>query len=129
MPQLARELLLWVPVGAIPIVDGAIRLATYQSVRGETAAGWVSAGLDILFILTYAISLAPARRVAIRVAIWLTATTLLHFVLGGLVLGVPIAELLGKYDVLAGEAWAPVNLAIAAGPWIGERIRERQATA
>lgn len=127
MRQLAIELLQWLPVGAMPIINGAIRLATYQEALGEPAAGWVSAGLDCLFVMTYAAVLPPARRPAVRMTVWLAATTLLHFALGGLVFGMAPTELLGKYNIAAGEAWLLVNLAIAAGPWLGVRLRRRRA--
>lgn len=37
------------------------------------------------------------------------------------------AELLGKYDLSRGEPWLLVNVAIAAAPWIGARLRARAA--
>lgn len=41
--------------------------------------------------------------------------------------GTSAAELLGKYDLSRGEPWLLVNVAIAAAPWIGARLRARAA--
>lgn len=120
-----RDVLLWLPVGLIPIVNGLVRVATYQSALGEPAAGWVSASLDCALILGYALCLRPPRNVGLRAATWLFCTTMLHFALGALAFGMPLRDLLQKYDLSSGEPWLLVNLAIAAAPWIGAQLPRR----
>lgn len=118
---LGRELLLWLPVGAIPILNGAIRLALYARWLGEPRASMVSSALDVLAVCAYAYFVQrrwPAARggAAGRGAAWLALTTLNHFALGALVFGVPLPVLVAKYDLLAGELWLVVSLAILAAP-------------
>lgn len=86
--QVLRDLVLWLPVGLIPITNALVRLSVYQDSLGETAAGWASAILDITFILLYASLIAPTFRIGpskigLRTAIWTACTTGLHFGMGG----------------------------------------------
>lgn len=132
--QALRDLVLWVPVGLIPIANALVRLSVYQDSLGETKAGWVSALLDIVFILLYASLIAPPSKmdpstigrstIGLRAAVWTACTTGLHFGLGLLVFAIPATVLVGKYDLVAGEPWLLVTIAIAASPWISAHIRQ-----
>lgn len=126
--SLPRELVLWLPVGAIPILNGAVRLALYARWLGEPRASLLSSALDVLAVTAYA-SLVQRRwpaatwgRAARRGVAWLALTTVNHFALGALVFGVPLRALVAKYDVSAGEAWLVVSLAILAAPLLGRWI-------
>lgn len=128
---LARALLLWLPVGVIPILNGAIRLALYTRWLGEPRASMVSSALDVLAVCAYA-SLAQRRWPAAtwggaagRGGAWVALTTLNHFALGALVFGVPVPALAAKYDLLAGEPWLLVSLAVLAAPTFGRWIAAR----
>lgn len=130
--QVLRDIVLWLPVGLIPIANALVRLSVYQDSLGETAAGWLSAILDITFILLYAGLFAPPSKIGpseigLRAAIWTACTTGLHFGLELLVIAVPAEALVGKYDLVAGEPWLLVTIAIAASPWISARIRQTLA--
>src|SRR5690348_13100936 len=106
---LPRALLLWLPVGVIPILNGAIRIALYARWLGEPRASWLSSALDMLAIGAYACLVQRRWPAATwggavgRGLVWLSLTTLNHFVLGTFVFGVPPHALLAKYDLLAGE--------------------------
>jgi hypothetical protein len=122
---LPRALLLWLPVGVIPILNGAIRMALYARWLGEPRASWLSSALDVLAVGAYAWLVQRRWPVATwggavgRGLVWLSFTTLNHFALGALVFGVPPHALLAKYDLLAGELWLVVSLAIFAAPVVG----------
>jgi hypothetical protein len=120
--QIAQDVLLWVPVGLMPIGNGLIRLTIYQHAVGEQIAGWISALLDCGLIVFYAAFLTPPRSAPLRSATWLACTTTLHFALGLLVFAIPIWELLLKYNLLHGEPWLVVNLAIVLAPWLADRL-------
>lgn len=130
--QVLRDLVLWLPIGLIPIANALVRLSVYQESVGETAAGWISAILDITFILLYASLIAPPSKIGpstigLRATVWTACTTGLHFGLGLFVFEIPVAALVGKYDLIAGEPWLLVTIAIAASPWISVRIRQSLA--
>lgn len=129
--NLARELVLWLPVGLVPILNGAIRLALYARWVGEPRASMVSSALDVLAVCAYA-SLVQRRWPTAtwggavgRGLTWLGLTTLNHFALGALVFGVPLHALVAKYDLLAGEPWLLVSVAILAAPILGRWIAAR----
>jgi hypothetical protein len=125
---LPRELLLWLPVGIIPILNGAIRIALYARWLGEPRASLVSSALDVLAICAYASVVQrrwPAATwggAAVRGGTWVALTTLDHFALGALVFGVPVPALFAKYDLRAGELWGVVSLAVFVAPLFGRWI-------
>lgn len=127
------EVLYWLPVGAIPIANGILRFTLYQPAVGSFTAGLVSTALDILLILGYAILLQRRRPLAggsmrlWRGVLWLTLSTLNHFLLGHFLFGIPFAELAVKYGILSGETWAVISLVILFAPWLAGL--RRRATA
>ena len=123
--RIAGEVLRWIPVGLIPIANGAARMLLYQDLIGARAAGLVSAALDCLLIVLYARLLRTPRSVALRGATWLVCTTGLHFGLGRLAFGISWSDLVQKYDLLQGEAWLVVTLVVALSPWIATKLRRR----
>lgn len=125
--QAALDLPLWLPIGLIPIANAVVRLATYEAVLGPAAAGWLSALSDAALILVYAALVGRPRSVGQRAATWLLCTTILHFALGTLAFAMPLSELAGKYDLLAGEPWLLVNVAIALAPWLGAWTQRQMA--
>ncbi len=126
--QVQHDFLLWLPVGLIPIANALIRLSVYQDDLGDIAAGWVSASLDVAFVLIYANLIARTPRVGLRAATWTVCTTGLHFGLGIFIFGSPVSALVGKYDLSSGEPWLLVTVAIAVSPWIADRIRKAMAS-
>ncbi len=126
--QVLHDVWLWLPVGLIPIANALIRLSVYQDDLGETVAGWVSASLDVAFILLYAGLIARPSRVGLRAATWTVCTTGLHFGLGFFVFASSASVLVGKYDLSAGEPWLLVTVSIAASPWIADHIRKTMAS-
>lgn len=126
--RLPGEILGWLPVGAIPIGNGLLRLATYQARLGEPFASVVSSCADVLLVLLYARWLQrrrPAHALR-RGALWLSLTTATHFGLGLGVFGMTLGQLVGKYRVWDGELWGLVSLCVFAAPWVAARTRGRQ---
>lgn len=122
------QFVLWLPVGAIPVANGVVRFTLYGPVLGEPSASLASSGLDILLIVGYAVvlerrsplaGLAPRLR---RGVLWLALSTLSHFLLGHFVFGLLFAELVGKYDIRAGETWGLISAAILVAPWLAGRF-------
>lgn len=125
MRRLATDLVLWIPVGIVPILNGAVRMALYARALGEPRASRLSSALDVAAIVAWA-WLAQRRwpaggwgGAARRGVAWLAATTATHFGLGALAFGIPMPALAAKYDLRAGELWGIVSLAILAAPALG----------
>lgn len=120
--RLLPEVLLWVPVGVTPILNGAIRMAVYARPLGEPAASMLSSALDVLAVAAYALfaqrrrPLATWDQAAGRSVLWSVLTALNHFGLGALVFGIPVPSLAAKYDLRGGETWPLVSLAILGAP-------------
>lgn len=119
---MAVELLLWVPVGVTPILNGAIRMAAYARWLGEPAASWLSSAVDVLVVTAYAVFAQRRRpletwpRAAGRSILWSALTASSHFGLGAFVFGIPWPSLVAKYDLLGGELWPLVSVAVFAAP-------------
>ncbi len=116
------EIASWVPVGLIPIVNGALRMALYARWLGEPLASLSSSALDVLAVGAYACLVQRRWPVETwhgavgRGLLWISLTTLDHFGLGAFVFGISWPALAAKYDLLAGETWPLVSLAIFAAP-------------
>jgi hypothetical protein len=115
-----RDLLVWLPVGAIPYANGMLRLTTYQATLGEPAASIVSTTLDVLGIAVWAWYAgrhwpAPSLR---RGLVWLAATTTMHFVGNTFLFGMSQAQLAAKYRIQDGELWSVVSLWVLIAPWL-----------
>ncbi|MBM4059930.1 MAG: hypothetical protein FJ265_02390 [Planctomycetes bacterium] len=117
MPFLV-EILAWLPVGAVPIVNGLLRLGTYQKLLGEPAASIVSSCADMVLVYLYARWLARLGPVnALRRGVtWLALTTATHFGLGLLVFGMAVGQLLAKYRIQDGETWLVVTVFVFLAP-------------
>ena len=119
---LTRDFASWLPVGVIPIVNGAIRLLVYGRWVGEPLASIVSSALDVSLVLAYAGLVQRRSPVTTRSAaarrglLWIALTTSNHFGLGAFVFGISLGALLAKYDLFRGELWLLVSLAIFAAP-------------
>ncbi len=116
---------MWVPVGVIPILNGALRMMLYARALGEPRASMLSSALDVIVVGAYA-CLAQRRWPVAgwgpavgRGLLWISMTTLAHFGLGAFVFGIPVPALVAKYDLLGGETWLLVSLAILAAPVFG----------
>lgn len=124
MRRFLFELLVWLPVGAIPIVNGILRFTVYRPILGESVAGLASTALDMLLILGYAMLLQRKRPLIDssmrlwRGILWLALSTANHFLLGHYLFGLSFAALAGKYGFLSGETWALISLVILFAPWL-----------
>jgi hypothetical protein len=123
--RVAREGASWLPVGIVPILNGAVRMLTYGPRLGEPRASLLSSALDVLLVLAWARHVERRRPVATwggaarRGILWLALTTASHFGLGAFVFGISWGALASKYDLRAGELWGLVSLAILVAPAFG----------
>jgi hypothetical protein len=123
--SLPMEIVLWIPVGLIPIINGALRMLLYARWLGEPWASMLSSALDVVAVTAYAVfaqrrwPVDTWRRAVGRGLLWILMTTLDHFGLGTFVFGISLPLLVAKYDLLGGEMWALVSLAILAAPVFG----------
>ena len=123
MVETIREFLRWLPVAVIPIFNGIVRMTTYGKGLSEFTSSLISSMFDILFIGFYATLLqrwqgAGQLRPSLRGALWLTLSTLIHFLLGHFVFGLTYEQLLKKYDLWEGQLWGLISVAIALCPWL-----------
>jgi len=119
------EILLWVPVGLVPITNGALRIFLYGNWIGEPQASVVSSALDVTVVSAYA-CLAERRwpvetwgGAVCRGCLWLAMTTLNHFGLGFWLFGMSLQTLVAKYYLHKGEMWSLVSLGVAVAPAFG----------
>jgi hypothetical protein len=132
--HLTRDIALWLPVGAIPIANGAVRMFLYGRWIGEPLSSLVSSALDVSLIIAYAglvqrrWPVTTRRGAAGRGVLWTALTTSNHFALGAFVFGITLPALLAKYDLLGGETWLLVSFAIFAAPAVAMwRAGERRS--
>lgn len=126
--------LVWLvmPIGAI--ANGAVRDLLLAPLLGVRAAGIVSVLVLLAFIYAVtALFLARVNGNRRPVALWglgllwMGLTVTFEFVFFGLVMGVPLPELLAAYDILSGELWLVVVLGVLlAPPAVGAALRRRR---
>lgn len=131
---MGRELVKWLPVGIIPILNGIIRMATYGKTLPSLPSGLVSSALDVALIALYALLLqrkdgsvkTPPR---FRGGLWLALSTFSHFMVGHFAFGLSWWELARKYDVFQGQTWGVISLAIALSPALAAKVASRRLAA
>jgi uncharacterized membrane-anchored protein len=121
-----RHVAAWLLVMVMAIVNGTIRDFTYARLVGERLAHSLSVIPLLVGIFALAIWLArrwplpsPAATAGVG-AIWLALTLGFEFGLGTAA-GRPMSELLAQYDLLHGNLWPLVPLAMVLAPAIARR--------
>jgi hypothetical protein len=130
MTRVLREILLWIPVGLIPLLNGTIRILGYSRWIAEPSASFVSSACDALAIGAYAFFAqrswpATSRGAIARGSGWLALSTLNHFGLGCLAFGMSLSALAAKYDLLRSETWGLISLVILLAPVLARRLAPR----
>jgi hypothetical protein len=126
--------LAWLPMPVIGILNGALRVLTYQNVLGDAAAHQFSCATGILLFGVYAWFLSrrwpfASGRQALTVGlIWMALVIAFEFAMGLFVLGQPLSQLLADYNVLAGHFWPLVLLTIGFAPYLFYRLDSRAHT-
>lgn len=126
-----RHITAWLLMPFLAVLNGVVRDATYGQAMGHDLAHSVSVIPLLVLIITWGAVFArrwplPDTAAAVRVgAVWLVLTLAFEFGLGAL-RGVPVATMLGEYDVTSGKVWPLIPLATLFTPvlmrhWTGRR--------
>ena len=116
-------LAVWLLFPVVAVANGAVREAVVAPALGRGAAEALS--VVILLAALHATAFVFLRRVRTPYAAadlwalgacWAILTIAFEVVLFGLVLGVPMRELLAAYNVFAGEPWPFVVLGVLLAP-------------
>lgn len=128
-----KQMAAWVALPAAAIINGGLRDATYGRALTRTASHSLAVLPLSAAIVGWACALArrrplPDERAGGRVGlVWLALTLGFEFGLGS-ARKVPLAEMLGDYDVRRGNLWPVVPVVTAMAPAIAGRRAVRQGT-
>ena len=122
VPKLLHPLGLWVLMAVLAVANGGFRELVLIPRVGEYGGHVLSTALLVAAILlvsfayftTTAVAYTRLELLAVGVA-WTVLTVGFEFLVGSLE-GAPVAETLGQYDVLAGQVWILVPLALLTAP-------------
>ena len=115
---------LWLVMAVIAVINGIFREVMLIPQTGEQVGHVISTALLIAAILTLsyfyftksAINYTRAELVGIGV-VWVVLTVGFEFIVGYLE-EVPVSETVAQYDVLAGQVWVFVPLALLIAPLV-----------
>ena len=125
-----RYLLLWFPMLAIAIGNGALRELTYRKVMPElraqqlsTLIGALLMGVFIWFVIR---AWPPATQLAaLEIGIlWQGLTVAFECFLGLVLQKRPLSEVLGNYDLRKGHLWPLFLLWITLAPWLFSALKK-----
>lgn len=123
----------WVAMAVLAVANGVFREAVLVPRLGEAAGHQVSTALLVAAILAVAWAYYRTTRVAYTTrelaatgVVWTALTVGFEFLVGA-VEGTPVAVTLGRYDVLAGEVWIVVPVALLVAPLLFGRRRARDS--
>ena len=120
--MVTRYLFAWIPMIFIAVFNGTMRDFTYgQAVSYELAHQISTITLIVLFALYVWFlgriwPLSSLKQAALIGAIWLVLTILFEFALGRFVTGLTWEQMFQAYDLLSGNLWTLVPLAVALLP-------------
>jgi hypothetical protein len=128
---LRKGALVWLLMPIAAIANGALRDLLLAPLLGERAAEILS--VLVLLVFIYVITAVFLGRAGHRRqsavlwglgVLWMALTIAFEFIFFGVFLGVPISELLGAYDIFAGELWIVVVVGVLlAPPLVGAGLR------
>ena len=123
-----RWLLAWLGAPVLAIINGAVRELAYKDQVGDSTDFSGTADRAARALLFGLQRRWPATtRDAVDRAIWAALSVLFEFGFGHYVEGDSWEDLLGTYDVTAGNLWILIPLWIAAGPAVVRCNRRRAA--
>jgi hypothetical protein len=127
--NLTRNILLWLPMIAIAILNGAAREAVLTKRLGDLRARQLSTitlvallGIYIWCIIPVAAPASGMEAGAIGL-LWLALTIAFEFFFGHYVSKQPWRKLLEDYNPAAGRIWALVPFWVAVAPYLFYRLR------
>ncbi|MFB6091269.1 MAG: hypothetical protein ABEJ97_09450 [Halobellus sp.] len=123
-PALLYPLGLWVAMAVLAVANGALRELVLIPRIGDYPGHVLSTAILVTAILvvsgaffaTTTVEYAPAELLAIGAG-WTVLTVGFEFLVGHLE-GTPVSETLAQYDVLAGQVWVLVPLALLFSPLV-----------
>lgn len=112
----------WAAMAVVAVINGGFREIVLVPRLGEYAAHVVSTGLLVSAILLVSFAYfswtptdySPAELVGVG-SVWTVLTVGFEFVVG-YVEGTPVSVTLGQYNVLAGQVWIVVPIALLISP-------------
>ncbi|TVQ75247.1 MAG: hypothetical protein EA363_00765 [Balneolaceae bacterium] len=117
-----KYLLAWFPMVLLAILNGVIREATYGQMVSHDLAHQISTVTLILAFSVYVWflgriwPLASLRQAALVGTVWLALTVAFEFAMGRFISGLSWEEMFRAYDLLSGNLWILVPLAVALLP-------------
>ncbi len=120
--MIARYLLAWFPMVLLAILNGGLRDFTYGQTLSHDLAHQISTITLILIFTLYVWFLGriwplpSLHQAAIVGALWLVLTVIFEFGMGLFVTGLTWMEMFRAYDLLSGNLWILVPLAVALLP-------------
>ena len=124
MSGLLRALAAWLALLAAMMVNGAFRVLVLEPALGDPRAHQLSSvtGVAIVFLLAWrfvrGLPAPHGGRLLGVGAFWLGLTVAFEFLFGHYVAGESWDELVAAYDVVEGQFWPLVLLAVLLSPWL-----------
>jgi len=131
MHYLIKSFLIWLLFIPLAIANGALRDLVLLPALGDTLARAVSSLTLSLLILVLTVLLVNRLGVDTRAgylvvgALWLVLTLLFEASFALLVMGHPLDELLGDYDIFRGRLWLIVLTTTLFAPLLASKMRKR----
>jgi hypothetical protein len=130
MHYLIRSFLIWLLFIPIAIVNGVVRDLLLAPLLGDAPGRAMSSislsililGLTVLFVKRLGVETRHGRLIV--GAWWLVLTVLFEFGFFVLVMGHPMDELLGEYDLFRGRLWVLVLITIFFAPLLAGMLRK-----
>ncbi len=126
--SMIRYVIVWVPMLAIAIANGALRQATFGKALSElrahqlsTLIGSVFMGLFIRFVIR-AWPPSSGRQALLIGLVWLVLTVAFEFFMGLVLAQKPISEVLHDYNLFAGRVWVLFLIWLTLAPWVFFRV-------
>lgn len=126
-----RYVLAWIPMMAIGIINGTLRVVTYGKVLNELRAHQVSTitgvfllGIYIWLILSFWTPTSLSQALLIGI-LWLGLTVTFEFLFGHYIAGHSWSQLLRDYNLFAGRIWLLVLIWITIAPPLFYRFLTR----
>jgi hypothetical protein len=126
--MILRYVLAWIPMMAIGIINGTLRVVTYGKVLSELRAHQVSTitgvflmGLYIWIILSFWTPNSLQHALLIGI-LWLGLTVAFEFLFGHYIAGHSWSQLLRDYNLFAGRIWLLVLIWITIAPLLFYRF-------
>jgi hypothetical protein len=119
----------WLILVILAIINAIIRESVYGSYVTPFQAQQISAVIFIIILFIFTIIFlkvlpikATSRQYLFLGLFWLALTIIFEFLFGHYIAGNSWSELLAAYNILRGQLWPAVLIAIALMPWIVSKI-------